>query len=653
MNSQPPSPPPADSPDPTLWDPARVAAKILDGAGEGIVAYDREFRYRVWNQFVAERTGTPAAAVLGRVAFDCFPVMREQGVKTLLERALAGEVVHAPEPRRWQSPDGHSAWLRERYEPFRDDTGAVIGVLEYLHDITTRKHAEDELRQSAALYRTIIESAYELVLILERDGRVRYASPSLVTLVGLQPTDVLGRNPIARIHPDDQESVREAFRQVVREPWAMQRMQYRSRHADGSWRVLTTSARNLLDDPSVRGVVATSRDVTALEELQAHLHQSQRIEAVGRLAGGVAHDFNNLLTVIRGNAQLMYASGGLSNDQQEELEEISQAAERASSLTRQLLAFSQQQVLQPRTLDLNEVVRSVHKLLDRLVGDAVTLELREGEALGAVTADPAQVEQVLLNLVVNARDAMPSGGHLVIETANLLADEAFARAHPPMPTGDYVQLTVKDTGIGMDALTQSRAFEPFFTTKAMGQGRGMGLSTVYGVVKQSGGFIWVDSAPGAGATFSIYLPRTAMAGRAVTTRAAAKEARHGSETILVAEDEHLVRTMTRRTLERAGYSVYEAANGAEALTIARELGERLDLVITDIVMPVMGGRELAAALAQERPSLTILFMSGYTHERDAHLSAGGGISHFLHKPFTLEELRGRVRLLLDQTPHAA
>jgi len=653
VNPEPPSPTAPDSQDPTLWDPAHFAAQVLDGAGEGIVVYDREFRYRVWNRFVAERTGVPAAAVIGRVAFDCFPMMREQGVQALLERALAGEVVHVPEPRHWQSPSGQSGWLRARYEPFRDANGTVIGVLAFLHDITSRKNAEDELRESAALYRTIIESANDLVLILERDGRVRYASPAVTAMLGLQPADVVGRNPIERIHPDDQEPVLEVYRQLLCEPAVVQRAQYRSQHADGSWRVLMTSARNLLDDPTVRGIVATSRDVTAWEELQARLHQSQRIEAVGRLAGGVAHDFNNLLTVIRGNAQLMLSSGGMPSEQQEELEEISQAAERAATLTRQLLAFSRQQVLQPRVLDLNEVVRAVRKLLDRLVGEAVVLEVREGEELGAVTADPAQVEQVLLNLVVNARDAMPAGGHLVIETANLTADESFARAHPPMPAGEYVQLTVKDTGVGMDALTLSRAFEPFFTTKSMGQGTGMGLSTVYGVVKQSGGFIWVDSAPGEGATFTIYLPRTATSPRAIALRAGAKEARHGSETILVVEDEHLVRAMTRRTLERAGYRVYEAANGEEALTIARELGDRLDLVITDIVMPVMGGRELAAALARERPSLTILFMSGYTHEREAHLNAGGGISHFLHKPFTLEELRGRVRLLLDHTPHAA
>ncbi|HEX4935806.1 MAG TPA: PAS domain S-box protein, partial [Gemmatimonadaceae bacterium] len=536
MTPQPSPSPSPDGHDPTLWDPARFAARILDGAGEGIVVYDREFRYRVWNRFVAERTGMAASAVIGRVAFEVFPNLRTQGVQALLGRALAGETVHDPEPRRWQSPTGDTGWLRARYEPFHDADGAVIGVLAHLHDITARKNAEDELHDSEALYRTIIESANDVVLILERDGRVRYASPAVTPMLGLQPTELVGEHPSERIHPDDREAVRDAYRQLLREPAVAQRAQYRLRHADGSWRVFMTSARNLLDDPAVRGIVATSRDVTAWEELQARLHQSQRIEAVGRLAGGVAHDFNNLLTVIRGNAQLLLSSAGLPSERQEELEEISQAAERAATLTRQLLAFSRQQVLQPRVLDLNEVVRAVRPLLERLVGEAVALEVREGEGLGAVTADPVQVEQVLLNLVVNARDAMPAGGRLVISTRNVDADAAFARAHPPMPVGEYVQLSVQDTGVGMDALTLSRAFEPFFTTKSMGHGTGMGLSTVYGVVKQSGGFIWVDSTPGVGSTFTIYLPRTATAPRGNAQCAVAAEVTRGSETILVAED---------------------------------------------------------------------------------------------------------------------
>ncbi len=644
---------PSNAPDPTTWDPARYAPQVIDGVGEGIVVFDRDLRYRVWNRFMEQYTGIDAAALMGRAAYEATPNIVDEGVVIQLRRALAGEPVEQHEARFWQAPGGASGWMRSRYEPFLDEHGAIIGVIAHLHDVTARKQAQDELRRSEALYRTIIESANDLVTILDRTGIVQYVSPAVATVLGLQPAEIVGRNPVELVHPDDQELVLDVFRELLNVPSVAQRAQYRSRHADGSWRVVMTSARNLLDDPAVQGIVASSRDVTAWEELQARLQQSQRIEAVGRLAGGVAHDFNNLLTVIRGNAQLILATGGLPTEQQEELDEISQAADRAATLTRQLLAFSRQQVLQPRVLDLNEVVAAVWKLLERLVGEAVTLECNAGDSLGAVTADPVQVEQVLLNLVVNARDAMPNGGRLVIETSNLAADEAFARAHPPMPAGEYVRLSVADNGLGMDAITLSRAFEPFFTTKELGHGTGMGLSTVYGVVKQSGGFIWVDSVLGKGSTFAIYLPRTTTTPRAGGGRTTPAEVRRGSETILVVEDEQLVRAMARRTLERAGYRVYEAANGEEALTIARELGARLDLLLTDIVMPVMGGRELAATLQRERPELCILFMSGYTHEREAHLSAGGGISHFLHKPFTLDELRGRVRLLLDQTASAA
>ena len=296
----------------------------------------------------------------------------------------------------------------------------------------------------------------------------------------------------------------------------------------------------------------------------------------------------------------------------------------------------------------------VWKLLERVAGESVTMEENFSESLGAVTADPAQIQQVLLNLVVNARDAMPGGGRLLIETSNVVATAEFANAHAPMTPGEYVRLAVRDTGEGMDVETKARAFEPFFTTKGQGRGTGMGLSSVYGVVKQSGGFIWVESEPLRGSTFTIYLPRTRFGAPVgpVPSAAASLEHRRGTETILVVEDEELVRSITRRTLARAGYRVLEAVNGHEALLVARALGAELDLVLTDIVMPVMGGRELAAVLNRERPLLAILFMSGYTHEREAHLSSGGGVSHFLHKPFALDELTSRVRLVLDQTAAA-
>ncbi len=652
VNSETPDTPAPTAP-PWSHDADQLARRVLESTSVGIAVYDRDLRYRFWNHAMAERTGATAEELYGRVCFEIFPHIRDEGLIAYLERALNGERVLSPD-YHYRSPfNGAEGWAITRFEPYRDDTGAIIGVIAQSRDTTARRRAAEAaaeaMERSEAQFRTIIESASEIVSILDASGIMRYASPALSPTIGWAPEEAIGRNPIDRVHPDDRSSVLEAFRETLRLPGQTHRVQYRSQHANGSWRTLLSSTRNLLDDPSVNGIVVTSRDVTDWVELQVRLQQSQRIEAVGRLAGGVAHDFNNLLTVISGNAQALLAAVQLPEALREEMDEIAQAADRAATLTRQLLAFSRQQVLQPRVLDLNEVLRGIWTLLQRLVGESVTLELRAADSFGAVTADPVQVEQVLINLAVNARDAMPDGGRLVIETTAVTADATFTRRHEPMPAGEYICLQVRDSGSGMDDTTMARAFDPFFTTKALGHGTGMGLATVYGIVKQSGGYIWVESAGGTGTTFTIYLPQSAPAERVTLPQVGARELRRGSETILVAEDEPLVRAMARRTLERAGYRVLEASNGLEALAAAAALGEELDLLLTDIVMPEMGGRELAATLRRERPSLRILFMSGYTHEREAHLSAGEGISHFLHKPFTLHELRERVRLLLDET----
>ncbi len=625
-----------------------LARRLLESTSEGIVVYDRDLRYRVWNRAMELRTGIPEAGVRGRVCHEVFPHLREQGLIAYFERALAGESGQTPDYPYWSPFNQARGWARSRVEPFRDAHGAVVGIITHVNDVTARRRAAEATERSESQFRAIIESASDVVLILDAGGIARYASPALTTALGWNAAEVLGHSPIKRIHPEDRAEVGEMFRSALARAGATHRVQYRVRHADGSWRTLLSTARNLLDDPSVNGIVVTSRDVTEWADLQARLLLSQRIEAVGRLAGGVAHDFNNLLTVIRGNAQLLLGDGTSPVASSSELAEIAQAADRATTLTRQLLAFSRQQVLQPRVLDLNEVLNELWPLLQRLVGEAVVLERRAAPALGAVVADPAQVEQVLLNVVVNARDAMPQGGTVVIETADVTVDDAFARLHDPMPAGAYVRLMVRDTGIGMDPTTMARAFDPFFTTKPLGHGTGMGLPTVYGIVKQSGGYIWLESMPAEGTTINIYLPRSADSARVVASRPRPLELHRGSETILIAEDEHLVRAVTRRTLERAGYRVHEAADGAEALAAARALGDDLDLLLTDIVMPSLGGRELAARLRLEYPALRILFMSGYSHEREAHLSAGETISNFLHKPFSLDELRGRVRQLLDQ-----
>src|SRR5438477_2075544 len=371
------------------------------------------------------------------------------------------------------------------------------------------------------------------------------------------------------------------------------------------------------------------------------------MEAVGRLAGGVAHDFNNLLTVITSYSDLLLEELGAGDPKREDVTQIRKASESAAALTRQLLAFSRQQVLQPQVLDLNETVTATEKLLERLIGEDVQLATTLAPDLGMAIVDPGQLEQIILNLAVNARDAMPRGGRLTIETANVEMDEAYVHNHPPARAGRYVMLAVSDTGMGMDAKTQAHIFEPFFTTKEFGKGTGLGLATVYGIVKQSGGFIWVYSEPGHGTTFKLYFP---WAGDAAERRAAADEAAgppRGTETVLVAEDAASVRSVMRQVLERYGYTILEAPDGETALQLAAKHHGPIHLLLTDVVMPGVSGRQLADQLTRLRPEIKVLYASGYSD--DAILQHGilePGIA-YLQKPFTRVALARKVREVLD------
>jgi signal transduction histidine kinase/ActR/RegA family two-component response regulator len=373
------------------------------------------------------------------------------------------------------------------------------------------------------------------------------------------------------------------------------------------------------------------------EQLEEQLRQAQKMEALGRLAGGVAHDFNNLLTVIKGHSQLLIDRMNPVDVIYGSTQQIMKTADRAASLTRQLLAFSRMQVLQPRILDLNTLVADMSKLLRRLVREDIEFGFVLGDSLGRVKADPSQIEQVLLNLTVNASDAMPQGGKLTIETQKLKVDEAYAQARPPLKPGQYVQLVVTDTGHGMDAATKSRIFEPFFTTKDSGKGTGLGLATVYGVVRQSGGFIWVETSPGNGARFEIYLPRAVETEEAVSYERVPARSRRGSETILVVEDEDEVRSLASEFLRSAGYSVLTAKDGMEALEVAERLGSSIQLLLTDVVMPKMRGTELAQKLKGSFPSLKVVYMSGYL-EQDTSCGEILQKAMVLQKPFSRDTL---------------
>src|SRR5271163_4183908 len=389
----------------------------------------------------------------------------------------------------------------------------------------------------------------------------------------------------------------------------------------------------------MRGTLQKNQEQRA--SLENQLRQAQKMEAVGRLAGGVAHDFNNLLTVIKGHSDLLEMKLGTLNPAQQSIAQVRKAADRATTLTRQLLAFSRMQVLQPRVLDLNSLISDVGKMLPMLIGEEIEYTFRPGESLARVKADPSQIEQILVNLAVNAHDAMPKGGKLTISTQNVVLDASYARSHPPTVPGRYVLLTVADTGAGMDETTRARIFEPFFTTKELGKGTGLGLATVYGIVKQSGGYIWVDSALGAGTRFEIFLPQSAAAPQLPSEDEPAAKYSRGNGTVLLVEDEEAVRELAGEFLRSSGYHVIVGKDGLDALEKAEQETGAIDVLVTDVKMPRMRGPELAQRLKRAHPALKIVYMSGYLeHESEEPFVAG---AQQLQKPFSRESLLQKLR----------
>jgi PAS domain S-box-containing protein len=519
-----------------------------------------------------------------------------------------------------------------------------------------RRAAETALRENEERFRALVENSSDALILLDVEGRVTYLSASTVRQLGWPADEILGRSIFDFMHPDDREVVGMRMAEVLRRPGERVTQDVRMRHKDGTWRVMEGVGVNRLSDPVVRAIVVNARDITDRRKLEEQLWHAQKMEAVGQLAGGVAHDFNNLLTAILGYCNLALDDAPTVGTLRSDLEEIRNAGERAASLTRQLLAFSRRQMLQPQIVDVNTLVTSLLKLLRRLMSEDVEVTTTLGRDLPVVRADPASLEQVIVNLAVNARDAMERGGRITIETSAVDLDTTFTAAHVPMAAGRYVLLSVADTGTGMDAATRSRIFEPFFTTKTQGKGVGLGLATVYGIVKQNGGFIWVESEPGQGAVFRVYLP-PAEVGASVrladTSGSTRDRRRRGWETVLLVEDEDAVRALAREVLRRHGYVVLEARHGVEALRLAERHPDEIHLLIADIVMPHMSGSDLAKRLAADRPSMRVLFMSGYTERAAVHRDPTV-VAAFVQKPFTPEAFARKVRNVLDtKEPTAA
>ena len=526
---------------------------------------------------------------------------------------------------------------------------AVRSALEMRNSRAERAAAEAALRANEQRFRALVEHSWDAVALFGPDGAILYGSPATTRILGYDLAEFVGRNALDLIHPEDRDGVASRLTEVMANSRGRVIVAARVRHKDGSWRYLEGVLTNLLDDPSVGAIVNNYRDATERRSLEQQVIQAQKMEAVGRLAGGVAHDFNNILTAIGGYTDLLLADLPPDDPRRQDVDEIHRAADRAAALTQQLLAFSRRQVLQPKVIDLNALVSNVENLLRRLIGEDVLLATTLAGDVGRVRADPGQVEQVIVNLAVNARDAMPAGGRLTIETRNVELDAAYAAEHQTVVPGPYAVIAVSDSGTGMSAETQSHMFEPFYTTKEVGKGTGLGLATVYGIVKQSGGSIWVYSELGHGTTVKVYLPRVDEPAEplAPSTPADAESLR-GTETILLVEDEPAVRAVARQILTRQGYAVLEAADGQTALAMVDAGGPRVDLVITDVVMPGMSGRSLADRLASRYPGLRVLYMSGYTDDAIVrHGMLEPGLA-YLQKPFRPDALARKVREVLNR-----
>jgi len=560
-----------------------------------------------------------------------------------------------------RTKSGELRWLADHSHPWRCEDGRLMGSVGLLADITKRKRDEEALRQSEARLQHVVSSSPAVLYSLKPEGRRllgNWVSDNVEELLGFTVHEALARDWWAsRLHPEDRERVFAEQAALFTEARLAQ--EYRFRRKDGGYRWLRAELRLLRDAAwNPVEVVGSWSDITARKEaelesrkLEAQLLQSQKMESVGRLAGGVAHDFNNLLGVITGYGDLLRKKLPEDPRLKKYADGILKAAERAADLTRQLLAFSRQQVLQPRTLDLNAVVRETEKMLRRLIGEDIELVTRLQNSVGFVRADAGQIGQVLMNLAVNARDAMPRGGRLALETSDVDLDETYARLHAGVEPGRYVMLAVVDTGLGMSREVQARIFEPFFTTKEAGKGTGLGLATVHGIVKQSRGHVFVYSEPGRGTAFKIYLPRADEPKADVERESPAEdELPRGSETILVVEDEASLRALIRESLEALGYRVLAAQHGREALEICLGHPGPIHLLMTDVVMPGMGGRELAERAYAAQRQIKVLYMSGYTDDAVVIHGVTAKDMPFLQKPFTAVTLARKVREVLDR-PH--
>lgn len=621
--------------------------RIVETTSEGIWMYDDQGLTTFVNGRMAEMLGVTPSEMLGETIFAFVdPSARAEAASRFEQRRLG---IASRSQLLLRQKDGTAFWASVVANPLMDGDGEFEGVLALVTDISAERSA-DELRARLV---AIVESSQDAIVSTDLHGMVTSWNLSAEALYQYSAEEMLGKS-IFVLTPASLIDAERALFDSAAGNLPTRQHETQRRRKDGSTVEVALTLSPVRDASGiVIGVSKIARDLSearqaeaALRRTEEQFRQAQKMEAVGRLAGGVAHDFNNMLSVILSYSGLAIEELNAGDPLREELQQIQQAGERATELTRQLLAFSRRQMLEPRVIDLNEIVSAMKSMLARLLGEDIELTLLMPRKVGRVRADPGQIEQVLMNLAINARDAMPDGGKLTLKTANAQLDGAYAATHLGVTPGAHVMITVSDTGTGMDAATLARIFEPFYTTKEQGKGTGLGLSTVFGIVQQSGGHVDVYSEPGHGSTFKIYLPRTDRAADAPSF-ALPEALPRGNETILLVEDEDQVRGVACAILRRNGYHVLETASGGEALVISNDFPAKIHLLLTDVVMPRMSGRKLAEQLSPLRPEMKVLFASGYTDDAIVHhgiLDAGVA---FLHKPFTPDSLLRKLREVLD------
>jgi len=608
----------------------------------GVVEWDLEFRVAAWNPSAERIFGYKREEAIGQHAHFILPPGAREQVDQLWARLMAKEGDLQASANENITKSGEIISCEWYNTPLVDEAGRVLGVASLVENVTERMRAE-------AKFRGLLESAPDAMVVVDGAGRIVLVNALTEKLFGYEREELLGRS-VEMLMPEQFRSVHLSHRaQFASKPQPRKmgpRLDLHGLRKDGTEFPIEVSLSPLQTE---QGMLISSgiRDITERVALEERLRQSQKMEAVGRLAGGIAHDFNNLLTVILGYTQILSDGIKAGTREADSTVQIRSAAERAAGITRQLLAFSRKQVLSPRVVNLNDVVLSLDSLLRRLIGEDIEVMTVPANDLGSVKADPGQIEQVIMNLALNSRDAMPEGGKLTLETSNVVLDSTYATSHQPVEPGPYVMLAVSDTGSGMSEETLTRIFEPFYTTKEVGKGTGLGLSMVYGIVKQSGGYVWVYSEPSQGTTFKIYLPRVDQPADQNVAQSSPMNVMRGTETILLVEDDPQLRQLSSSVLAHCGYKVLTASTPEEGLAVSTSNHNQIRLLVTDVIMPRMNGRQLAERIGKICPGIRTLYISGYTDNAIVHYGVLDPGLWFLPKPFTLSALVAKVREVLD------